>query len=188
MFVAPGPSVDSATPALPAPHTHTCRHHDTWPGPESVVPRPFCLIRNAHSRRHPLDVSHILCEHSSNCPDSMSPYKVANQTQTSKQLQAIFGCSAAQAAVGMDTRAGFTPGPTHVALRPALGNVCGLRFYCDAPVSRPTVAAIMAAACSWRVTISLIFLLLRRLSTKSRFSSPVQPPTNCVRRPTWSPF
>lgn len=39
-------------------------------------------------------------------------------------------------------------------------------------MSRPTVAAIMAAACSWRVTISLMRFELRSDSTKSRFSSP----------------
>lgn len=42
------------------------------------------------------------------------------------------------------------------------------------PVRRPTVAAIMAAACSWRVTMSRIRLLWRKLSTKSRFSSPAE--------------
>src|SRR6266567_4350047 len=42
------------------------------------------------------------------------------------------------------------------------------------PVSRPYVAAMKAAPCSWRVRISLIDEL-RRLSTTSRFSSPGTP-------------
>src|SRR5438552_3564627 len=42
------------------------------------------------------------------------------------------------------------------------------------PVSRPYVAAMNAAPCSWRVKINLIDEL-RRLSTTSRFSSPGTP-------------
>src|SRR5882724_10327040 len=42
------------------------------------------------------------------------------------------------------------------------------------PVSRPYVAAMNAAPCSWRVRTSLIEEL-RRLSTTSRFSSPGTP-------------
>src|SRR6476660_4723168 len=42
------------------------------------------------------------------------------------------------------------------------------------PVSRPYVAAMKAAPCSWRVRTSLIDDL-RRLSTTSRFSSPGTP-------------
>src|SRR4051794_18903658 len=42
------------------------------------------------------------------------------------------------------------------------------------PVSRPCVAAMNAAACSWRVMTSLIEDW-RRLSTTSRFSSPGTP-------------